>query len=135
MDETNTIDKKILIVEDDPDLLEALETAMSVAGGFTVLTAADGEKAVEIALKEKPDLIFLDIRIPKLDGSQVLKRIRADGDWGKKVPVSILTAQSDLSVVSRALEIGGANTNYLTKTDWSLAKLVDHVNEHLGIKN
>ncbi len=125
--------KKILIVEDEPDLLEALSTAMTVAGGFETLTALDGEKAVELAFTEKPDMIFLDIRIPKLDGSQVLEQIRADDAWGKEVPVSILTAQSDMGVLSRALEIGGPNTNYLTKTDWSLEKLVGHVNEVLGV--
>lgn len=133
MEAGNTIDKKILVVEDEPDLLEALETALRVAGGFTVFTAADGEIAVETALKEKPDMVFLDIRIPKLNGSEVLERIRADKPWGEKVPVSILTAQSDLSVVSAAIEIGGPNTDYLTKTDWSLEKLVEHVNNRLHL--
>lgn len=124
--------KRILVVEDETDLREALETAFTVVGNYEVFTAADGEEAVEIALREKPDMIFLDIRIPKLDGSQVLEKIREDEEWGKRVPVSILTAQSDLDVVSRALEVGGVNTNYLTKTDWSLEKLVAHVEQHLG---
>lgn len=133
MEAARAIDKKILVVEDEPDLLEALDTALRVAGGFTVFTAADGETAVEVALREKPDLIFLDIRIPKLNGSEVLERIRADEGWGARVPVSILTAQSDLSVVSAAIAIGGPNTDYLTKTDWSLEKLVEHVNQRLNI--
>lgn len=125
--------KKILIVEDEPDLLDALSTAMQVAGGFETVTALDGEKAIELAESEKPDMIFLDIRIPKMDGGQVLEHIRNSGEWGKTVPVSILTAQSDLTVLSRAMEIGGPNTNYLTKTDWSLEKLVSHVKEVLKL--
>lgn len=129
----NPSEKKILVVEDEPDLLEALKTAMSVAGGFEVVSATDGEEALEVAMAEKPDLILLDLGLPKLDGRQVLSKLREDSDWGSKVPVSILTAQSDLSIVSESMEIGGTNTNYLTKTDWSLEKLVGHVNEVLGI--
>lgn len=129
-----THSKKILIVEDEPDLLDALSTAMEVAGGFQTVTAIDGEKAIELADQEQPDMIFLDIRIPKLDGGQVLEHIRNNSEWGKTVPVSILTAQSDLTVLSRAMEIGGPNTNYLTKTDWSLEKLVAHVKEVLKIE-
>ncbi len=130
MEETKN--KRILVVEDEPELQEALSEAMTIAGGFEVITASDGEEAIEKALAEKPDMVFLDIRIPKMDGSQVLEKIREDEPWGKNVPVSILTAQADLSVVSKALEIGGPKTDYLTKTDWSLERLVSHVNERLG---
>lgn len=129
----NPNEKKILVVEDEPDLLEALESAMSVAGGFQVVAASDGEKALELAESERPDLIMLDMGLPKVPGIDVLAHIRQSSEWGASVPVSILTAQSDMVVVSEAMEIGGANTSYLTKTDWSLEKLVEHVNEVLGI--
>jgi len=125
--------KTILIVEDEVDLREALESAMTVAGGFNTLTAGDGEVGLEVALAEKPDMIFLDVRIPKLDGSQVLEQIRSAGDWGERVPVSILSAQSDLSAISRAMEVGDPHTNYLTKTDWSLEQLVTHVKDVLRV--
>lgn len=129
----NPNEKKILVVEDEPDLLEALESAMSVAGGFQVVTASDGEMALDLAESERPDLIMLDMGLPKVPGIDVLAHIRQSSEWGASVPVSILTAQSDMAVVSEAMEIGGANTSYLTKTDWSLEKLVEHVNEVLGI--
>ena len=81
--------KKILIVEDDEDFQFILKKKFS-AEKFSVLCASDGQKGLEAALKEKPDLIMLDISMPVMDGMAMMKNLRQDA-WGKKVPIILLT--------------------------------------------
>ena len=127
MDNNNTI----LIAEDEPDLREALATALSNEG-FKVLPAADGEEALNLALAEHPDLIMLDLHMPKLDGHGVLKGLRQD-DWGKTVYVLVLTAFSDVESMSNTVMEGGVNMEYLVKTDWKLDGVIGKVKEKLGM--
>ncbi len=129
MDST-TNNKTILVAEDEPDLREALVTALSDEG-FRVLAAADGEETLNLAFVEHPDLIILDLHMPKLDGHGVLKGLRQD-DWGKTVHVLILTAFSDIESMSNTVMEGGINMEYLVKTDWKLADVVNKVKEKIG---
>lgn len=122
--------KKILVAEDDADLREAIATALAKAG-FTVIEAADGQIALNQAKNNTPDLIILDIKMPQMTGLEVLQQLRAD-DWGKKVPVIMLTAQADINSLSDAVTFGGTNLEYLTKTDWKLSDVVKKVKEKLG---
>lgn len=94
--------KKILIVEDELILLEVLVDNLKDEG-FNVLEARDGEEGLEVALKEKPDLILLDIMMPKMNGMTMLKKLR-DDRWGSKVPVMVLTNVGDSKNVMDALE-------------------------------
>ncbi|HPB67835.1 MAG TPA: response regulator [Candidatus Omnitrophota bacterium] len=82
--------KKILIVDDDPEVLEILERKLKLEG-FEVFIAAEGQAAVERAVKERPDLILLDIVLPDIDGSEVVQRIRTHPFIEKKIPVLFLS--------------------------------------------
>ncbi|HEU4677854.1 MAG TPA: response regulator [Candidatus Paceibacterota bacterium] len=122
--ETNA---KILTVEDEKDLREAIVTALS-GEGFNVLAAEDGEAGLATALKERPDLILLDITMPKMDGLSVLRELRKD-DWGKNVKVIVMTAHDDMGKIAEVLEAGG--NEYVVKTDVSLAGIVAKAKEKL----
>ena len=85
----STLNKKILVVEDDPMISSMYRTKFE-ADGFTVLSAEDGVIGLELAKKEKPDIIMLDIILPRLDGFSVLEEIKKDAGL-KNVPVIMLT--------------------------------------------
>jgi len=98
--------------------------------GFEVFQAGDGETGLAIALKEHPDLILLDIIMPKMDGMTLLKKLRTDA-WGKKVPVIILTNLSDDRNIAEAME--GGVYDFLVKSSWEADDLVKRVKERLGL--
>ena len=85
--------KKILIMEDEPDALMMLSMALKSAG-YVVFGAPDGEEGLKIFREEKPDLVILDVVMPKMDGWEVLQRIKA-GLKSKRVPVIMLTGKSE----------------------------------------
>jgi DNA-binding response OmpR family regulator len=99
---------KVLIVEDDANLLETLKYNLHKEG-YDVTTASDGEQAIKAARKEKPDLIILDIMLPKLNGFEVCRILRKE----MTVPVLILTAKADETDKIVGLEIGA--DDYMTK--------------------
>lgn len=121
--------KKVLVIEDEQDLREALKTALSIEN-FEVHTAGDGEAGLQMALEVKPDLILLDLMMPKLDGLGVLKALRED-EWGKNVKVIVMTALDDLERVAEVLENGGSE--YLVKSNISLGTVVAKVKEKLKV--
>ena len=100
---------KILVVDDDPRLRELLTITLDRAG-WTVITAADGQRALTHAARERPDLIVLDIGLPELDGLEVCRRLRA---LGNAVPILFLTARGD--EVDRILGLETGADDYLTK--------------------
>jgi len=125
--------KKILIVEDDPILLLTLNDNL-VSEGFEIIKAKDGEEGLAFALDKKPDLILLDIILPKMDGLTMLKKLRGD-EWGKNVKVIILTNLGSPSDILKALEtIDSMNAlkDYLVKTDWKIEDVVARVRERLN---
>src|SRR3989344_2983901 len=81
--------KQILIVEDDKSLLQVLYDKLTQEG-YSILSAVNGAIGLEAAQKNHPDLILLDIVLPKMDGMAMMHKLRED-EWGKKVPVIILT--------------------------------------------
>lgn len=83
--------KRILIAEDDPQNLY-LARFLLEAGGFEVISAMDGEQAVEVALAENPDLVLMDMLLPRMDGYEATRSLRANSDFDK--PVIALTAYS-----------------------------------------
>ncbi len=93
---------KILIVEDDRTLQRALEIRLK-SNGYEVLLAADGETGVELARKDKPDIIILDLGLPGIDGFGVIKELRAQTETAK-TPIVILTAQGSLENLTKSLE-------------------------------
>jgi len=121
--------RTVLIIDDEQDLRDAIATALSYEG-FETFTASDGEEGLALALNKKPDLIFLDILMPKLDGVGVLKGLRED-DWGKNVPVVVMTAVDDIQKVSEVIEAGGSE--YLVKSSITLGAIVEKAKERLGV--
>ena len=101
-------DNKVLIVEDDANLLETLKYNLRKEG-YDVVTANNGEQAIEIAWKEKPDLIILDIMLPKMNGFEVCRILRKE----MTVPILMLTAKADETDKIVGLEIGA--DDYMTK--------------------
>ena len=114
---------KILITEDEESMLRALTDTFKSAK-FDVFGAEDGEKGLEVAFREHPDVILIDILMPKMDGVTMLKKIRED-EWGKNVPAIILTNLSDMEKIAEAVE--DRVCNYLVKTEWSLEDIVKKV--------
>ena len=111
--------KKILVVDDDPAILRLLSTNLK-ARGYDVITATDGEEALETVQKDFIDLIILDIMMPKVDGVQVCRRIR---EWSN-IPIIILSARGDEKDKVKCLELGA--DDYLTKP-FGIAELMARV--------
>lgn len=100
--------EKILVVDDEASIRRILETRLSIIG-YNVITAADGDEALVAYKKETPDLIILDIMMPKLDGYGVCQEIRKES----KVPIIMLTALSDVTDKITGLELGA--DDYISK--------------------
>ncbi len=118
---------KILIIDDEKTLLNALVNKFTEES-FKTLVAVNGEDGLATALAERPDLILLDIIMPKMDGITMLKKLRLD-KWGKTVPVILLTNLSDDIKVAEALAAG--SNDYLVKTDWAISDVVKKVSDKL----
>lgn len=96
--------KRVLIAEDEPHLVESLTFILSRAG-YDVAAALDGEAAVRTIWASSPDLVILDVMLPKMNGFEILKKIRADAQL-QSLPVIILTAKGQSLDRAAALEIG-----------------------------
>jgi len=127
MDAKNT---KILIVEDEEILLTALSEELKQEG-FNIIGAHDGVEGVEMAGQEKPDLILLDLVMPRLDGIGALKQMKENPET-KDIPVVILTNLSDYGKVSDALTLGAMD--YLVKANYRLEELVNKIKTILDRK-
>jgi DNA-binding response OmpR family regulator len=123
----------ILVVEDEEILARTLEEKL-ISEGFDVLKAVDGGEGLQIALTEHPDLILLDLLMPKVDGLTMLKKLRED-PWGSKAVVMILTNVSDPAKVAEGMNLGGndGTYEYLVKTNWSLEDVVSRIKQKLEI--
>ncbi|MFZ2192681.1 MAG: response regulator [Candidatus Moraniibacteriota bacterium] len=123
------MNKKILVVEDEVSLRNVLVEKLK-SEDFDVIEARNGEEGLEISISQKPNLILLDIIMPKMDGLTMLEKLREDS-WGKKVPVVILTNLSSGMEMSKSAENGVSS--YLVKTDWKLEDVVKKVKEILKL--
>ncbi len=108
---SNVVTKTLLLVEDDPDLLEVLRLTFD-REGFKLLLARDGEEALDLAQRMAPDLIVLDLMLPKIDGVEVCRRLREHPSF-KRTPILMLTAKSEESDVVLGLGVGA--DDYVTK--------------------
>lgn len=125
MPKTPNSKKKVLIIEDEAVLLELFADKFT-SESFEVLQSTTAEKGIQLALRNKPDLILLDIILPKMDGLTMLKMLREDS-WGKNVPVIILSNVNDQQKISQAMQHGVYD--YVIKTDLILNDLVKEVKE------
>ena len=121
--------KKIAIIEDDTNMREALGRRFPTEG-FIVYTASDGPSGLALVLREEPDIILLDIMMPGFDGMVLIKNLRQKNDWGKHVPIILLTSLSaDDSIMHCVTEYEPAY--YLIKDDFSIDDVVEKVKERL----
>jgi two-component system alkaline phosphatase synthesis response regulator PhoP/two-component system response regulator VicR len=103
--------RKILVVDDERHIVRLVQVNLEKAG-YTVLTAYDGVEALEQVTKEKPDMIVLDVMMPRLDGFEVLKKLQADAAT-RDIPVIMLTAKAQDADIFRGWSSGVSS--YLTK--------------------
>ena len=118
---------RILLVEDDRILRRAVQTTLR-RHGFNVVAADDGEKALRLAKSEAPELVLLDLIIPKVQGFEVLRRLKQDPKTAS-VPVVVLSNLSQESDVKHAMDLGAVD--YLVKANLSLDQLVKKVRQLL----
>lgn len=121
---------RILVVDDTPANVHILQARLA-ANGYDIVTASDGEEALAAVRDAQPDLILLDVMMPKLDGFEVCRRLRADATL-PFIPIILVTAKSDIKDVVAGLEAGG--DEYLTKPV-DQAALVARVKSMLRVKN
>lgn len=121
--------KKVLIVEDDDILSKVLFEALQKAN-LDAIQAFDGEEGLKLIKSEKPDLVLLDIVMPKMDGITMLKNLRKE-DWGKDVDVVILTILGDIDKLADAMDNGVFT--YLIKDKTKVDDLISMVKERLKI--
>ncbi len=120
--------KKILFVEDEEALQKTLGDLLRTEG-YEVLGAMDGETGLGMVKSEKPDLILLDLILPKMHGFEVLKKIKEDPEM-RDIPLIVLTNLEGMGDVEKALELGA--TTYLVKANYSLDEVLQKVKNALG---
>jgi DNA-binding response OmpR family regulator len=118
---------EVLLVEDDPAVLEMYRLKLEL-DGYRVNTAVDGEDGLSKAGELDPDIIFLDIRLPKLDGLEVLRRLRS-ADKTRNIPVIILSNYDEEDLVARGLHLGAHE--YLIKARTTPSSLSEGIEEWL----
>jgi two-component system alkaline phosphatase synthesis response regulator PhoP len=102
---------RVLVVDDEPDLVRVLEFGLR-ASGYTVESASDGQEGLKKAREIKPDVILLDLMLPKLDGYKVCRLLKFD-DRFKHIPIIILSARTQEGDQALALEMGA--NRFVTK--------------------
>ncbi len=103
--------KKVLVCDDEPYIVESVSYVVRKAG-FEVVTAEDGEEALSVARREKPDLVFLDIMMPRMSGEEVCRQLKGDPET-RGAYVVILTARGQEEDERRAMEMGA--DEFMTK--------------------
>ena len=114
---------KILLVEDDPFLSSMYSTKFELEN-FAVLAAEDGEKGLKLALAEKPDIILLDILMPKMNGFEVLEKLK-DNKETESIPVILLTNLNQKDEIEKGLSLGA--NDYLIKAHFMPSEVVDKI--------
>jgi len=119
MEQADSDEVRVLLVEDDAALAQMYRVKLE-RDGYTVHVAGDGEEALAWIAGQIPDLVFLDVRLPRMDGLTFLERLRADART-KNVPVVIVSNYSEEELVSRGLQLGALE--YLIKSQTTPGQL------------
>jgi len=121
--------KKIVIVEDDHILSKYLSARFKQDGEFEVCTAGDGQEGEDLIKKELPDMVLLDMIMPKKTGFEVLEALKADATT-KHIPVIVLSNLGQESDIARAQKLGAVD--YFVKVDFEVKEIVDKVKNYLA---
>lgn len=124
-------EKTVLIVEDEKPMLQILSDRLKLEG-FKVLTAVDGEKGLASALEHHPNLIILDILMPKMNGAEMLKKL-IDDEWGKSVDVVCLTNLENVPQSIQEIMKTHDNIDYLVKFRTRLDGIIEHAKKRLNM--
>lgn len=120
--------KKILLIEDDSFLISMYTTKFELEN-FEVVAAEDGEKGLGLAAKEKPDIILLDILLPKMNGFEVLKELKNNKETSP-IPVILLTNLSQKNEIEQGLALGAQD--YLIKAHFMPSEVMDKIKKVLN---
>jgi DNA-binding response OmpR family regulator len=127
-------DVKVLLIEDDHAAAEMYQLRLTT-DGYAVILADDGEKGLAMAIAERPDFIYLDLRLPKVDGFEVLERLRADAETAT-IPVIILSNFGEPELRERGLKLGALE--FLVKADTTpshLSETVDRITSPKALRS
>ncbi len=120
--------KTILFIEDESALQKTFGEILSQEG-YDMISALDGEAGLKLAKERKPDLILLDLILPKINGFDVLKQLKEDKET-KEIPAIVLTNLEGIGEIDKAIELGA--TTYLVKAQYSLEEVVEKIKKALG---
>lgn len=120
--------KKILFIEDESALQRAVGQVLTEQG-YQVFSALEGEAGLALTKKEMPDLVLLDLILPRMDGFRILEELKKDPAT-QRIPIIILTNLEDSRDVERAIALGA--TTYLVKTNYRLDEVVEKIRKVLG---
>lgn len=120
--------QKILIIEDEPDMRGILQ-GMVESADYQVISAEDGQAGLDLAIKEKPNIILLDIMLPKLNGFEVLEKLKYDPAT-QDIPVIILSNLGQEQEVSKGKALGAVD--YLIKADVHLTEILDKIGKYIN---
>jgi len=118
---------KVVIVEDDSSILKMYQTSLQ-NDGYDVAGAKNGEDGVELVKKEKPDIVLLDIMMPKMDGFAVLEQLKSE-ESTKNIPVIMLTNLSQDEDKERSNKLGAVD--YLVKSDFTPMQVSEKIKKYL----
>lgn len=120
--------KTILFIEDEFTLQKTLGEVLTKEG-YQVISALDGEIGLRMAKEKKPNLILLDLILPKMNGFEVLKKIKEDVEI-KDIPIIVLTNLESMEDIQKALELGAAT--YLVKANYGLEELIEKIKKTIS---
>lgn len=123
--------KKILIVEDDPMLIEIYQKKFSQGGEFEVLVASTGTETEKKVFEEKPDLVLLDLVLPEQDGFDVLRKIRADKSLNS-IKIIVFSNLSQQEEKQKAKELGA--DDFIVKSEFTPQQVVDKIKSYFSEK-
>lgn len=121
--------KKILFIEDESALQKTFGDILRKEG-YEMISALDGEEGLKLAKTEKPDLILLDLILPKVNGFEVLRQLKENSET-KEIPIIILTNLEDIEDINKALELGA--TTYLVKASYSPEEVLEKIKKTFGV--
>ena len=121
--------KSILIVEDEAALQKTLGDTLS-REGFEVLAALDGEAGLRLAQEKTPDLILLDLVLPKINGFEVLGKLKEDSKT-QDIPVIVLTNLEEMEDIQKVIDLGASS--YLVKANYKLEEVVERIKKILNV--
>jgi len=120
--------KTILFIEDESALQKTFGDILKQEG-YEIASALDGEVGLRLAKSQKPDLILLDLILPKVHGFEILKQLKEDRET-KEIPIIVLTNLEGISDIDKAIELGA--TTYLVKAQYTLEEVVEKIKKALG---